>query len=189
LKILSFITLSKNTLIELHKFIILELLEFGEVEVSKLFLLQSSILKENTQQYQEVLEYFNLNFKKKEKEEIQKSRENLWKSVISKEIKILNSSQLLMKLSHQNMSQVKELVNQESHLEVSNHSGNFSLDKKIKFGKKSYPICSIISPNGEYLISGSVDNFIEGKFIQNKFISSLGYEHWKIESKFRLSKK
>jgi WD40 repeat-containing protein SMU1 len=189
LKILSFITLSKNALIELHKFIILELLEFGEVEVSKLFLLQSSILKENTQQYQEVLEYFNLNFKKKEKEEIQKSRENLWKSVISKEIKILNSSQLLMRLSHQNMSQVKELVNQESHLEVSNHSGNFSLDKKIKFGKKSYPICSIVSPNGEYLVSGSVDNFIEGKFIQNKFISSLGYEHWKIESKFRISKK
>jgi WD40 repeat-containing protein SMU1 len=186
LKQMQNMNLAKGKLIDLYEHIVLELCEMRELDTAKLMLNNVECLKElkfleseryltlerltNAREFDELLAYG---------ERSREQRRLAIATALKDELKIIPPARLLSLIGQALKYQQKEGI--LSPLEfgrydiftgqtvssfqtgISSTEETFptTLAKTIKLGKKTYPLCAVFSPNGEYLVTGSIDGFVE----------------------------
>lgn len=176
---LSNLKLTKNKLEDLYEQVVLELLELRESDTARAMLRQTQVFSGMQQDQPEryiALERLCtrafIDTKELYKGTTREKRRTALAASISAEVAAVPPSRLMVLIGQALKWQQQQgaipaganfdLFRGTVAVEIEDEERHpTALDRTIRFGAKSHPECAVFSPNGQYLVSGSVDGFIE----------------------------
>jgi WD40 repeat-containing protein SMU1 len=198
---ISTLKLPVNKLIDLYEQIIIELVEMKEIDVARTILNKTGpmgvvLRQENSERWHRIdqiltrssfdpREIYLGGSKEKRREEIA--------DALSREVTVVPPARLLTLLG-----QALKYQQLQGQLPTGSSYDLFRgkapeqkeediyprrQDKVITFGEKSHPECAVFSPDGQYLVTGSVDGFIE---VWDFFTGKLKHLKYQDEDKFMM---